>query len=190
MDLRKAGSGNVGATNVGRVLGRRWGYLCFALDTTKGFVPSFLAGLLIVGSGPPVPLQQAAWVGAGAGVILGHVFNFWLGFHGGKGVAAALGVVLGIYPYFTFAALAALGVWAVVTLVSRYVSLGSIVAATAFLPLFAAFNGGRTRDLWPLGLFAAAMVALLILRHRSNIRRLLAGTENKIGGRHSPPSAG
>jgi glycerol-3-phosphate acyltransferase PlsY len=115
------------------------------------------------------------------GVILGHVLSFWLRFRGGKGVAAALGVVLGMYPYFTWAGLCAFGLWIAVTLWSRYVSVGSIVAAAAFVPLFAAFNWPSLRAIWPLGAFAAAMATLIILRHRSNIRRLIAGTENRIG---------
>ena len=180
-DLRKAGSGNVGATNCGRVVGRPWGYVCFFLDVTKGFAPALAAVLLARSSASrPDELQQAAWLGAGLGAICGHVFSFYLGFRGGKGVATALGVVLGIFPYFTWAGLVALGVWVAVTLVSRYVSLGSIVAAVAFVPLFAAFNQ-PTLEYWPLGTFAMAMALLILLRHRGNIARLLAGTENKIG---------
>ncbi len=190
MDLRKLGSGNVGATNVARALGKKWGYLCFFLDVAKGLVPTLAAALLLGGQrGFPTLLHQAAWLGAGFGAIAGHVFSFYLRFRGGKGVATALGVVLGVFPYFTYPGLCAFGLWILVTLVSRYVSLGSIVAAVAFLPLFAAFNW-PPGDLWPLAVFAAAMVALILLRHRGNIRRLLAGTENKIGrGRSSQAAA-
>jgi glycerol-3-phosphate acyltransferase PlsY len=187
VDLRKTGSGNVGATNVGRVLGRRWGYLCFALDVAKGFLPVLIVGLLLrPQQGNPEPLKQLVWLLAGCGAILGHVFSFWLGFRGGKGVATALGVVLGIYPYFTYAGGAALAVWIAVTLVSRYVSLGSIIAAVAFVPLFALLSlllGWSITELWPLVIFAAAMVVLIIVRHRTNIGRLLNGAENKIGSK-------
>ncbi|MCK4602861.1 MAG: glycerol-3-phosphate 1-O-acyltransferase PlsY, partial [Phycisphaerae bacterium] len=182
VDLRKVGSGNVGATNVARAIGRRWGYLCFALDVIKGFIPVLVAGMLI-GSrqGVPTSLQQAGWLAAGFGAIMGHVLSFYLKFRGGKGVATALGVVLGVFPYFTYAGLIALGLWIAVTLISRYVSLGSVVAAAAFLPLFVALNYWRLAQLLPLGAFAAAMIVLIIFRHRGNIRRLLAGSENKIG---------
>jgi glycerol-3-phosphate acyltransferase PlsY len=181
VDLRKVGSGNVGATNVARALGRPWGYLCFLMDLGKGFAPVLLAGLLIgTQNGAPTLLQQGVLLGTGLGAICGHVSSFWLRFRGGKGVATALGVVLGIYPYFTLAGLAALGVWIVVTLATRYVSLGSIVAAVTFLPLFVLFNWWRACELAPLGAFAAVMAALVIIRHRTNIRRLLKGTENKI----------
>lgn len=185
VDLRKVGSGNIGATNVGRSIGRGWGYFCFLLDVLKGFLPVLLAGAILksrpASAGFPDALGQLSWVAVGCGAILGHVFTFWLGFKGGKGVATALGVVLGIYPYFTWAGLVALGVWIAVTLIWRYVSLGSIIAAGAFLPLFAVFNYSHFAELWPLALFAAVMVSLIIIRHRTNIRRLLSGQENKIG---------
>lgn len=186
-DLRKHGSGNVGATNCGRVCGRNWGMLCFLLDVAKGLLPVLLTGWLVRSAGPartPCLLHQAGWLLVGCGAIAGHVFTFWLGFRGGKGVATALGVVLGVWPYFTFAGLIALGVWIAVTLASRYVSLGSIVAAVAFLPAFALLNWPPT-DLWPMGAFAALMVAMILLRHRANIARLLKGTENRIGARRA-----
>ena len=189
VDLRKVGSGNVGATNCGRVLGRKWGYLCFFLDVSKGLGPVLLAGWLVrPDAGPPGPSQQAAWLLTGCGAIGGHVFSFWLKFRGGKGVATALGVVLGVWPYFTCAGLIALGVWIAVTLASRYVSLGSIAAAGVFLPAFALLNWPPT-DLWPMGVFAASMIALIVVRHRTNIARLLKGTENKIGAKHRASKA-
>ena len=184
-DLRRSGSGNVGATNVGRVVGRGWGYLCFALDAAKGLAPSLVAGAVLnAWDGTPTAPEQAAWLAAGCGTILGHVFSFWLRFRGGKGVATSLGVVLGVYPYFTFVGLVALGLWVAVTLIGRMVSLGSIVAAVAFVPLFAGLGWLLQWDLaalWPLMIFAGAMAGLILFRHRANIRRLLAGTENRIG---------
>jgi len=87
-DLRSCGSGNVGATNVGRVVGRKWGYICFILDVLKGAVPTAVAGWLIGAYGNvPTIMQQAAWLCVGAGCVFGHVFNIWLKFRGGKGVA-------------------------------------------------------------------------------------------------------
>ena len=182
VNLRQRGSGNVGATNVGRVLGRRWGIVCFVLDVGKGLVPVLAAGWLMGrGVAAPSGIQQASLLAVAFGAIAGHVFSFYLRFRGGKGVATSLGVVLGIYPYFTWPGLAALGVWILVTLLSRYVSLGSLAAAAAFVGLFAAFNHRVLPQVWPLGTFAAAMAALIFLRHRANIRRLLDGSENKIG---------
>ncbi len=184
VDLRKVGSGNVGATNVGRVLGRPYGYVCFALDVAKGLLPVLAAGAVLRNlPGFPTLVHQFAWLGAGCGAVLGHVFSVWLRFRGGKGVATALGVVLGIYPFFTLAGLIAFALWIAVTLLSRYVSLGSVVAAIAFVPLFLALNWGRVADLWPLLVFAVLIIALIVIRHRSNLRRLLQGTENKIGSK-------
>lgn len=186
VDLRIAGSGNVGATNVSRVLGRKWGYLCFALDVLKGFGPVLLVGFYLRGPAGEVlsEYRQAAWLAVAFGTIAGHVFSFWLKFRGGKGVATSLGVLLGFYPYFTWAGLAALAVWGAVVLIWRYVSLASITAAVAFPLLFVAVSlliGWDIGQLWLLLAFATAMAGLVVLRHRSNIARLLAGTENKIG---------
>jgi glycerol-3-phosphate acyltransferase PlsY len=194
IDLRKVGSGNVGATNCGRACGRPWGLLCFALDVAKGLAPVLIVGMMLrpdgydealavkLGGQPWVPttMQQAAWLLTGCCAIMGHVFPFWLRFRGGKGVATALGVVLGIWPFFTFAGAIALVVWIIVALISRYVSLASIVAALAFVPAFLWL--WPDKELWPMTAFAAAMCVLIIFRHRANISRLLAGTENKIGG--------
>lgn len=191
IDLRARGSGNVGATNVGRVVGRRWGCLCFALDVAKGLGPVLLVGLYLRQGGELTAFRQAGWLATAFGAIAGHVFSFWLRFRGGKGVATSLGALLGFYPYFTYAGLAALGVWCVVVLIWRYVSLASIAAAGAFPLLFLATCGLARRSiqqLWPLLAFAVAMAALVVARHRGNIARLLAGTENKIGAAKPAPT--
>ena len=192
VNLRKHGSGNVGATNVGRTLGRRWGMLCFGLDVLKGLLPVLLARLLgpaVADGDAPSLVSQCAWLAVGFGAILGHVMSFWLGFKGGKGVATSLGVVLGTFPYFTLAGVGALGIWVVVVLITRYVSLASIIAVVAFVLMFAGINwfalGLTPKDLWPLGSFASAMAMLIIYLHRGNIKRLLAGTESKINIRSS-----
>jgi len=196
MDIRRHGSGNVGATNVGRLFGKRWGYTCFALDVAKGFVPVFVAGRFMFSGAADVPAVgvQAAWLLVAAAAICGHVLSFWLGFRGGKGVATGLGAVCGVWPFLAQAGLAALAVWIIVTSLSRYVSLGSVVAAAAFFPLFVGLNWlslgewPLVRRLWPMGIFALAIPAMIIIRHRGNISRLLAGTENKIGRPAGPPA--
>jgi len=189
VDIRKVGSGNVGATNVGRVLGRRWGYTCFLLDVIKGFLPSFIAGILIgvirfdgeaLGSMPTLT-QQLAWLIVAGGAIMGHVFNVWLGFRGGKGVATSLGAGFGVFPYFTFPALLAFTVWMIVALISRYVSLASIIGCSAFLPIFVLLHLGNIGELWLFTVFTSTIVVLVNVTHRANIKRLIAGTESKIG---------
>ena len=188
-DLRKSGSGNVGATNVGRVLGRPWGYLCFVLDVAKGLGPVLAAGWVLQvlqpqEGQPPEAHRQVSWMLTACAAILGHVFSFYLGFRGGKGVATALGAVLGVWPYFTVPGLAALAVWIVLTLATRYVSVGSIGAASAFVPLVAGhclLRGWPLSQLLPLLAFAMTMALLIVVRHRANISRLIHGTENKIG---------
>jgi glycerol-3-phosphate acyltransferase PlsY len=182
VDLRKVGSGNIGATNVGRALGRQWGLACFALDALKGLVPTLFVGLMLRPQAGQYA-HQAAWLAVGLAAVLGHVLNPFLRFRGGKGVATSLGVVLGVWPYFTAAGAAALGVWILVTLMTRYVSLGSVVAAVGFVPLFVAFNWRAWLELWPLAAFACAVAVVIVIRHRGNIVRLWRGTENRIGGR-------
>jgi glycerol-3-phosphate acyltransferase PlsY len=179
IDLRTAGSKNIGATNAFRVLGPWWGGLVFALDVIKGlvatFLPAWLAGFLPNGSGlDPRMLSLAAGVAA----ILGHVFTPWLGFRGGRGVATSLGVFLGILP---IPSLLALALWVVLLLISRRVSVGSVGAALAYPFLVALFTGSDPQRV-PI-LVVSSLISLLILfRHAPNIRRLLNGTEPPILG--------
>ena len=191
IDIRQHGSRNVGATNAGRVLGRRWGLAVFALDVLKGAVPVVGAGLWLHRAGEFAgPGLLALWMLDAFAAVAGHVWPVWLGFRGGKGVATSLGVLLALYPFFTWPGLLALAAWVVVTLASRYVSLGSLVAAVVFpatllamsLTIGETWSPGR---IWPLLAFALAMSLLLIWRHRGNIARLLAGTENKIGAKRN-----
>lgn len=183
VDIRAAGSGNIGATNVGRVLGKPLGVLVFVLDMGKGLAPTLVAGALIGGLGGEHTLttpQYAVWFGVGCAALIGHVFPVFLRFRGGKGVASALGVVLGLYPYFTWPGVVAFVIWTAVVKLSGYVSLGSITAAVLFPPAYWLLGLALhwpLRAQWPLSLIAVAMVALVLLRHRPNIHRLLSGTE-------------
>src|SRR5690606_24510532 len=125
VDLRAHGSGNIGATNAIRVLGKRLGALCFALDVLKGFLPTLLLGLWLGVAGNRLPTTGQAFVhlGLAACSILGHVFPVWLRFKGGKGVATGFGATLGVWPQMTFPALGALVVWIACARITRYVSL-------------------------------------------------------------------
>lgn len=187
VDIRRHGSGNIGATNVGRVLGRGYGIAVFALDTLKGLLPVALAGYALSRSAGAAPgaAVHLLWVGVATACILGHMFPVYLGFKGGKGVATSLGALLGIYPYFTWPGLLAFALWLVVTGTSRYVSVGSVTAAAAFPIMFAVLDRsgwwGAAGGLWPLHVFAVTVAILVIYRHRSNLRRLAEGTESRIG---------
>lgn len=189
LDIREHGSGNIGATNVGRVVGKKWGYICFGLDVLKGFVPVILAGWFLrhsydlSGTELLPESAQLVWLVIAGACILGHVFPVYLRFKGGKGVATSLGVMLGIWPYYTLTAVLALLVWVAVWGMWRYVSLASIVAAMCFPPAFGILcwriPAWRLTDLLPLMVFGCLMAVLVIARHRGNIRRLLQGTENR-----------
>ncbi len=175
VDIRRHGSGNIGATNVWRVCGWRCGLPVFVLDVGKGVAAVWLSRWLAVRlDGNP------AWTGiAGAmACVIGHSFPVWLGFKGGKGVATSLGVFLGLMPLPSAITLA---VWTLIFKVSGYVSLASIVAALV-LPLVAiVMQFTDWKYGWPVCGFAVVAGLLIIARHRSNIARLRAGTENRFG---------
>jgi glycerol-3-phosphate acyltransferase PlsY len=195
-DLRTIGSGNIGATNLARAVGRQWGYFCFALDVLKGLAPVAMVRAVSPwswsgppGPGPDNPLLLSLWLLVGIAAILGHVFPVYLRFKGGKGVATSFGVALGLWPYFTLCALVALAVWIAVVLIWRYVSLASITAAVAF-PVALVLGilivpDWHSASLWPLVVAAIVIPILVIVRHRENIRRLAAGTESKVRSRTS-----
>jgi acyl phosphate:glycerol-3-phosphate acyltransferase len=194
VDIRRMGSGNIGATNAGRVLGFGYGLLVFVLDLLKGLLPTLAAVFILWRVGPS---DSAAATGlsryllgvvtVATACVLGHMFPVYIGFKGGKGVATAWGALLGIYPYFTLVGIIVLGIWLVLTLATRYVSVGSIVGATAFPILFALFASmwetwwGPPHALWPLYIFSAVVAGLVVYRHRSNLLRLWQGVEPRWG---------
>ena len=193
IDIRTVGSGNIGATNVARALGRKWGYLCFLLDVLKGAGPTAAAGALLKHwQFSDSAIGFSAWALVGCAAVLGHVFPIYLRFKGGKGVATSAGVALAIWPFYTLPALVALLAWLVVTLVSRTVSAGSLVACLAFLISYLAgfwifdepcwiISAWSIQTQWPLLIFACLVPVLIIIRHRGNIARLLTGQEHQIG---------
>ena len=165
VDIRKQGSGNIGATNVLRCLGKPLGITCFVLDALKGYLPAALFPIL-------GKLDPTFGILFGAASILGHNFPVFLKFKGGKGVATSAGVLLGVAPLAVFIGLLT---WVIVFYSSGYVSLGSIIAA-----LFVVITG------WTAGYAPVIATALTLLggltvyRHRTNIQRLIAGTENRF----------
>ena len=167
VDIREVGSGNVGATNVARTVGKKRGLLTLIADVAKGFVPVFIAGRL--------DLSQTAIALTAIAAFLGHLYPMFLKFRGGKGVATALGVLLALAPMATLILIA---VFAVVAVSSRFVSLSSIVAALAAPIVLWSLSYSLT--VIATGVFLAVMITL---RHRENIQRLLEDTEPKFGSR-------
>lgn len=186
-DLRSIGSGNIGATNVSRALGRKWAYVCFVLDVLKGLVPMLITMLVV---NPDSVITLWLWLAVGCAAILGHIFPIYLRFKGGKGVSTSFGVALGLWPYYTLCVLLAFLVWIVVVLIWRYVSLASIAASVTFIiALIAAIilkPNWEFTSLWPILIAAVAIPVMVIIRHLENIKRLLAGTESKILQRKKP----
>jgi len=181
-DLRSIGSGNIGATNLARTLGKKWAYFCFALDAAKGLAPMLAAAKLI--DSTPTTIELFLWLAVGSAAVLGHIFPIYIRFKGGKGVATSFGVALGLWPYYTICAAAAFLIWVVVVLLWRYISLASIAASVTFpITLILAViltPAWHFANLWPILIIAIAIPLMVIVRHRENIKRLIAGTESKI----------
>lgn len=163
VDLRSLGSGNIGAANAFRNLGRSWGIGVMVCDIGKGVVGALIGRWL---TDDPWPIF------VGAAVMVGAIFPIWLRFKGGKGVAAGAGVMIGLFPIVSACLLP---LWLVIVLTSRMTSLASILTAAAFTPLAWAFGYP-----WQYLILAGAMSSLVIVRHRANIGRLLAGKEPRI----------
>ncbi|WP_446745722.1 glycerol-3-phosphate 1-O-acyltransferase PlsY [Silvibacterium acidisoli] len=180
-DIRSKGSGNIGATNVLRSGNKGLGALTFLLDACKGFLAVWLTQFVPAGQG--VSRQNLLAIAA-LFAILGHIYTVWLRFKGGKGVATAFGVFVAIAP---LAALASLGVFAVVFLLSKYVSLASILAAIAF-PCFAMVLRHPAYGSWLTAVIFLAAV-IVIAKHHQNIGRLVRGTEYRFGKKSGAATA-
>lgn len=164
IDVRKEGSGNIGATNLYRTVGRKVGVLTLIFDCLKGFLPVLAAREFGLSA------EYVAWVGLAA--FCGHVFSVFLRFKGGKGVATALGVFLALSP---LAVAIAVGVFLVLVFKWRYISLGSVTAATVMPLAVSLLGGGR------MMIIVTALIAVIVIfKHHENIKRLVAGTENKF----------
>ncbi len=201
INIRDHGSGNIGATNVLRVIGKKYGITCLLLDALKGFIPVLIAVNLIriAGHHPLLTLSfpdawtldlpasealkgQLAHISTALAAVLGHNYSPWVGFKGGKGIATSAGVFLALMPMGVAVLVV---VWLLAFLLTRYVSVASIVAAVAlpFITIYGSWKHGRIADgTWnkPLLVFSILIALLAIWKHRSNIQRLLAGTEHRF----------
>jgi glycerol-3-phosphate acyltransferase PlsY len=171
-DVRSVGSGNIGGTNVARAGGKWLGVLTVILDASKGFLPVCFA--------PHFGFGDDVASFAALAAVLGHIFTPWLRFKGGKGVATALGAAMAFNPWMV---LPSVVVFIITVVFTRFVSLGSILGALA-LPIFLLFVSGHYSTGLPL-IFAVwmAVVLLIIIKHRANIKRLLSGAENPLWGK-------
>jgi glycerol-3-phosphate acyltransferase PlsY len=177
IDIRNAGSGNIGATNVVRVLGKRYGYPVFAIDFLKGVIAVVIATAVARNMDLAERWVQGFGVTAGVCCVMGHAFPIWLKFKGGKGVATSIGVIFGLMP---LAALIVLGVWIVTFELGRYVSVASIIAALTLPITVLLMSQWRHYDNAVVFYFSLCLTAVIILRHRSNLNRLMRGTEPRF----------
>jgi len=176
IDIRSVGSGNIGATNVFRILGKPAGIFVLVFDGLKGFAACAWLSAVIIKSLAVAPGEEVYLrLVAGLAVVLGHNYTCWLKFKGGKGIATSAGVLAALVPW---ALIIILSIWIILFVTTRYVSLGSI-AASFTLP----FATLLTTKSWTLTIVTAAMGALAIYKHKGNIQRLLSGTENRISFR-------
>ena len=177
MDIRKVGSGNIGATNIVRVLGKRYGYPVFALDFLKGLAAVVFASMVARTEQPPWASPQTFGIFAAVSAVVGHSFPLWLKFRGGKGVAVSAGALFGLMPLATLVGVA---IWILVFFTTRYVSAASIAAAMA-LP-FVIWITTWADESRGQALFYASLclAAFVIWRHRSNVSRLIHGSEARF----------
>ena len=177
INIRRVGSGNIGATNVTRTLGKAYGYPVFAVDFVKGFAAVRLS-ILIAGRGsPPVISAELAGIVAAVCCVIGHSFPIWLRFNGGKGVATSAGALFGLMP---LAAVIGLVIWIVTFRVTQYVSVASITTVLSLPPVIFVMISLGQRDGRLLFYFSICLAALVIFRHRSNLARLMRGTEPRF----------
>ncbi len=201
VDIRKHGSGNIGATNVWRTMGKKFGIPCLILDMLKGLIPVLVVTNLVQITGRPVQIPlglsdswilhieaasamqaQICHILTALCAVLGHNYSPWVGFKGGKGIATSAGVLLGLMP---FAVLILFIIWLLVFITSRYVSVASVLAAASLplITLWGSWHHGRIQDgTWnkPLFVFSLVIAILAVWKHRSNIQRLMNGTEHRF----------
>jgi glycerol-3-phosphate acyltransferase PlsY len=185
IDVRIAGSGNIGATNVGRLLGKKFFFIVFTLDLAKSLVPMLIASWIMRHGEVGLTRQTyLLWLGVGFATVIGHMFSVFLKFKGGKGVATSAGMMLGLWPYYTLPGAAAIVLFIIVFYIWRYISLGSISAATAFPILYILFGLWRgwpvLGEQLPLLIFACVIAGLIVYKHRANISRLMKGVEPRF----------
>ena len=177
IDIRQAGSCNVGATNVVRVLGKGYGYPVFALDCSKGFAAVKISMLMATGRPPEWNSPEIFGILAAICSVLGHLYPPWLKFKGGKGVATSAGALLALTPVATLIGVA---IWLIVFWLTRYVSLASLTAAVVLPIVILVVSSPDQNKRKPLVYSSVCVAAVVVWRHRSNLSRLIRGTEPRF----------
>jgi glycerol-3-phosphate acyltransferase PlsY len=181
IDIREHGSGNAGGTNVFRVLGWKYGILVMIIDVFKGFVATYWIARILPA---PIPFELVQIL-VGLAAIIGHIWTVFAGFRGGKGVGTAAGMLLALYP---LAFVICLAIFAILVITVRIVSVASMSAALALPTTLTVLKYGFHKQVaMPLYIFSFFAAALIIFTHRSNIKRLLNGTENRFGKKKANP---
>ena len=187
VNIREHGSKNIGATNVGRVLGKKLGLCCFVLDVFKGAVPVYVVGQFATTFGQPIETMPTntmlLWICIALAALLGYMSSPWLRFGGGKGVATAFGGLVAMWPLLTIPVLLAFLAWVVTLKSSKMISLASLVASFVLFADSTAivFLHATPTHAWPLLAVTALIACMVFWKHRSNIGRIIRGEEPKIG---------
>ena len=187
VNIREHGSKNIGATNVGRVLGKKLGLICFVFDVLKGAIPVLVLGIIFGLFGKPIDElstnSMLLWICVAFASLLGHMYSPWLKFSGGKGVATTFGGLVAMWPLLTIPVLLAFLAWIITVQISKMISIASLIAS---LVLFAdaiviVFYNSTFEHAWPLLALTGLIAVMVFWKHRTNIGRFFRGEEPKIG---------
>ena len=187
VNIREEGSKNIGATNVGRVLGKKYGLICFLLDVLKGALPVFLFGMYAKHFGQDIneisTNAMLVWICVALAALFGHMYSPWLKFGGGKGVATTFGGMVAMWPLLTVPVLVAFVAWMITAKFSKIVSLASLVAALALFgdTVLKVMFESTIAHAWPLLAVTGVITGMVFWKHRSNIGRILRGEEPTLG---------
>mgnify|MGYP003986319001 FL=1 len=187
VNIREHGSKNIGATNVGRVLGKKYGLLCFFLDVLKGAVPVYIVGMITSSIGQPIEQTSTnvmlLWITVALAALLGHMYSPWLNFGGGKGVATTFGGMVAMWPLLTIPILLAFLAWVITLKATKLISLASLIASLVlfFDAVVLVLLESTLQHAWPLLAVTGLITCMVFWKHRSNIGRIFRGEEPKVG---------
>jgi glycerol-3-phosphate acyltransferase PlsY len=188
VNIREHGSKNIGATNVGRILGKPLGITCFILDVLKGAIPVVIVGFIAGTYGSPLSetttTELLLWIAVVFAALLGHMYSLFLKFGGGKGVATTFGGMVAMWPLLTIPMLIAFTSWVIAVKITKMISFGSLIAAIILFlaTVVLVMMQSSVQHAWPLLAITFLIAVMVFWKHRSNIARILQGKEPKLGG--------